>query len=687
MGLSVAIESLGAPATGYQAEPSHLAAQAACDRLGTDLPRSVMDKPTLLSTIESPDQVSGLNPAELRQLAQELRDEILRVVSEVGGHLGASLGVTELTVALHHCFDSPKDKLIWDVGHQAYGHKLLTGRRDQFDTIRQYDGISGFPRRTESPHDAFGVGHASTSISAALGFCKARDLRRERHHVVAVIGDGALSGGIAFEGMNNAGHLGSDLIVVLNDNEMSISPNVGAMSRYLTQITTGTVYTRMEAEIFRLIGKLPAGEKAQSLAGRIKEALKNFMVPGQLFESMGFRYFGPLDGHDIDLLVETFEHVKRMKGPILVHLITRKGKGYSFAEKDAAKYHGVASFDPKEGLKGSTDQSAPPSYTSIFGKSLTEMAKHDRRVVAITAAMPDGTGLSCFEASLPDRFFDVGIAEQHAVTFAAGLACRGMKPVCAIYSTFLQRAYDQVIHDVALQDLNVFFVLDRAGLVGADGATHHGVFDLSYLRAVPGMVIMSPKDENELRRMIATGLLYDAGPIALRFPRGKALGVPLDDPALPLPLGRGEVIQRGSEVLILAIGSMVAKAVEAADLLERKGISSTVVNARFVKPMDNNLFLELSLSHRMVVTLEEGALVGGFGSAVLECFHEHLEVVPQVLRLGIPDHFVEHGAPDLLHKEVGLDEESIAMKILAVLDRDNRRIDLAHHRREGQENR
>ncbi len=639
-----------------------------------------MDHPPILPTIESPDQVSGLTVDELRQLAEEVRAEILRVVSRVGGHLGASLGVAELTVALHHCFDSPRDKIVWDVGHQAYGHKLLTGRREEFPTIRQYGGISGFPRRAESPHDTFGVGHASTSISAALGFCKARDLRRERHHVVAVIGDGALTGGIAYEGLNNAGQLDTDLIVVLNDNEMSISPNVGAMSRYLTQITTGSIYTRMEAEFYRLLGRLPAGEKAQNLAGRIKEALKNFMVPGQLFESMGFRYFGPLDGHDIGLLVETFDHVKRMKGPILIHLITRKGKGYSFAEKDAARYHGVASFDPKEGVKNTADPSSPPSYTSVFGSTLTELAATDRRVVAITAAMPDGTGLNRFAEKHPTRFFDVGIAEQHAVTFAAGLACRGMKPVCAIYSTFLQRAYDQVIHDVALQKLNVFLVLDRAGLVGADGATHHGVFDLSYLRAVPGMVIMSPKDENELRRMVVTGLSYDEGPIALRFPRGKGLGVELEDPPRPLSIGKGEVLQRGEDVLIVAIGSMVSTAREAADRLAEKEISATVVNARFIKPLDEELLLPLAVHHRLVVTVEESALFGGFGSGVLELLHDHLDHPPKVLRLGIPDHFVEHGDPAALRREVGLDPDSILRSIEAVFDREGRRIDLAHLR-------
>ncbi len=635
----------------------------------------------ILPGIESPDQVSGLSPEELRQLADELREEILRVVSEIGGHLGASLGVAELTVALHHAFDSPRDKIVWDVGHQAYGHKLLTGRREQFGSIRQYGGISGFPKRSESEHDTFGVGHASTAISAALGYCKARDLRRERHHVIAVVGDGALTGGIAYEGMNNAGQLDSDLIVVLNDNEMSISRNVGAMSRYLTQLTSGRVYTAMEAEIFKLLGRLPKGTKAQDLAGRVKEALKTLMVPGQLFESLGFRYFGPLDGHDIDLLVTTFEQVKKLKGPTLLHVITCKGKGYSFAEKDAAKYHGVSRFDPKEGVTAPPKSKGAPKYTSVFGNTLVDLARDDRRVVAITAAMPDGTGLKAFAHAYPDRFFDVGIAEQHAVTFAAGLACRQMKPVCAIYSTFLQRAYDQVIHDVALQKLNVFFALDRAGLVGADGPTHHGAFDLSYLRAVPNMVIMSPKDENELQRMIATGLAYDVGPIAVRFPRGAGLGVKLEKNYKPLTIGKGEVLRRGKEVLLIGIGFGVHLASEAAEILQESQISSTVVNARFVKPLDEDLLLELSSTHQLVATIEENTLAGGFGSAVLELFHENLKHPPRVLRFGLPDRFQQHGPPRKLHEQCGLHAPSIADEIRNRLILDERWIDLGHHRR------
>ncbi len=635
----------------------------------------------ILPGIESPDQLSGLSPEELRQLAEELRAEILRVVSGIGGHLGASLGVAELTVALHHTFDSPRDKIVWDVGHQAYGHKLLTGRREQFSSIRQFGGISGFPKRSESEHDTFGVGHASTAISAALGYCKARDLRRERHHVVAVVGDGALTGGIAYEGMNNAGQLDSDLIVVLNDNEMSISRNVGAMSRYLTQITSGRVYTAMEAEVFKLLGKLPAGTKAQDLAGRVKEALKTLMVPGQLFESLGFRYFGPLDGYDIDLLVNTFEQVKKLKGPTLLHVITRKGKGYSFAEEDATKYHGVSRFDPKEGLASSPKSKGAPSYTSVFGRTLVEMARKDRRVVAITAAMPDGTGLMNFASEFPDRFFDVGIAEQHAVTFAAGLACRQMKPVCAIYSTFLQRAYDQLIHDVALQKLNVFFALDRAGLVGADGPTHHGAFDLSYLRAVPNLVIMAPKDENELQRMVATGLAYDAGPIAVRYPRGAGPGVALEKHYKPLEIGKAEVLRKGDEVLLIGIGFGVQLALDTAQLLQEAQLSTTVVNARFVKPLDQDLLLEQASNHRIVVTIEENTLAGGFGSAVLELLHENLKQPPRVFRFGLPDRFQHHGSPQQLHEQCGLSAPAIAQEIRNRLQLDDRWIDLGHHRR------
>ncbi len=637
------------------------------------------DRP-MLDSIESPDQISGLTPEELRQLSDELRDEIITEVSKIGGHLGASLGVIELTVALHHCFDSPKDKLVWDVGHQAYGHKLLTGRRHQLPTIRQHGGIAGFPKRSESDHDTFGVGHASTAISAALGYAVARDLRKERHHVVAVVGDGALTGGIAYEGMNNAGHVDTELIVILNDNDMSISPNVGAISRYLTQITTGHLYNKLEGEVWELLGKLPKGDQARSLAHRVKEGLKSAMVPGQLFEALGFRYFGPIDGHDLNLLVDTLNDVKHLKGPTLIHCITEKGKGYSFAEADPLRYHGVSKFDRTEGMI-SKPSSGPPSYTAVFGSTMQRLARDDKRVVAITAAMPDGTGLVPFSQEFEDRFFDVGIAEQHAITFAGGLACRGLKPVAAIYSTFLQRAYDQVIHDIALQKLNVVFAMDRGGLVGADGPTHHGAFDMAYLRAVPNMVIMAPKDENELQHMMYTSVQYDDGPVALRYPRGNGLGVDMDEEFVALPIGRGEILHEGNQVLMLAVGSGVELARRTAAMLVEHGLDPTVVNARFIKPLDETLILEQSARHDLVCTFEEGTVSGGFGSAVLELLHAKLHSVPACRIFGIPDEFVEHGTPEQLYEDVGFTPEVISESILAALRGSEQTVDLASRRR------
>lgn len=637
-------------------------------------------RPRLLDQIESPDQISGLSREELQQLSDELRSEIISVVSSIGGHLGASLGVVELSVALHHCFDSPRDKIVWDVGHQAYGHKVLTGRRESLPTIRQYEGISGFPKISENPHDMFGVGHASTSISAAMGYAKARDLRKERHHVVAIIGDGALTGGIAYEGLNNAGHADTDLIVILNDNEMSISPNVGAISQYLTRITSGQLYNRVEGEVWEMLGRMPGGTKAQSLAHRIKESLKSLMVPGQLFEALGFRYFGPIDGHDLPLVVDTLSDVKRLKGPTLIHMITQKGKGYSFAEADRLNYHGVTKFDPQEGMVAKTS-SGPPSYTSVFGTMARDLAREDRRVVAITAAMSEGTGLVGFGEEFPDRFFDVGIAEQHAVTFAGGLACRGIRPIVAIYSTFLQRAYDQVIHDIALQKLPVTFALDRAGLVGADGPTHHGCFDLAYLRCVPNLVVMAPKDENELRRMMKTAAGYDDGPIAYRFPRGNGLGVDLDEDPQPIPIGQGEMLQEGTDVLLLALGAAVPIAVEAAARLATAGKSAEVINARFLKPLDEDLLLEACSRHSLVCTLEEGTIRGGFGSAVEELLHERMHQVPRVKVFGIPDRFVDHGSPAELAAEIALTPEAVSTAVLTELEGSARTIDLAERRR------
>jgi len=641
-----------------------------------------MSTPRLLDQIDSPDQISGLSPVELHQLVDELRAEIIGVVSSVGGHLGASLGVVELTVALHHIYDSPRDKIVWDVGHQAYGHKVLTGRRDRFDTIRQWDGLSGFPKRSESSHDTFGVGHSSTAISAALGYAKARDLLKERHGVVAVVGDGAITGGIAFEGLNNVGDTGTDMVVILNDNEMSISPNVGAINRYLTEITSGRLYNRLESQVWDLLGRLPGGSVAQQFAHKAKESLKTFMTPGHLFEALGFRYFGPIDGHDLDLVCETLKDVKRLSGPVLLHVVTEKGKGYSFAEADKLRYHGVSKFDPEKGMqKKAPAPDAAPSYTGIFGSHILDAAREDRRIVAITAGMPDGTGLVPFRESLPERFFDVGIAEQHAVTFAAGLACRGLKPVAAIYSTFLQRAYDQLIHDVALQNLNVIFAIDRGGVVGADGPTHHGVFDLAYLRCVPNMVVMAPRNENELQHMIATALDYDEGPIAYRYPRGNGTGVPMDATPRPLPIGKGVVLEEGENVLLLGLGAGATIAERTAALLRDQGITPTVVDARFLRPLDEELILQQATRHELVCTIEEGTEVGGFGSAVLELFHRSMVHVPTTRIFGLPDRFLDHGTPDEVLEDAGLDAPHIAERIAETWENREVTIDL-HGRRQ-----
>ena len=641
-----------------------------------------MSQRPLLDQIESPDQISGLSRTELRQLSDELRSEIIEVVSGVGGHLGASLGVVELTVALHHVFDSPRDKIVWDVGHQAYGHKVLTGRRDRFGTIRQKDGLSGFPKRGESVHDTFGVGHASTAISAALGYAKARDLRKEKHSVVAVVGDGAMTGGIAFEGLNNVGECATDMIVVLNDNEMSISPNVGAINRYLTEITSGRIYNKLEAQVWDLLGRLPGGTLAQQVAHKAKESLKTFMTPGHLFEALGFRYFGPIDGHDIELVVETLKDVKRLSGPVLLHVVTEKGKGYSFAEADKLRYHGVGKFDPEKGMvKTQPPKDAAPSYTKIFGDQLLAAAQDDRRIVAITAGMPDGTGLVPFREQLPERFFDVGIAEQHAVTFGAGLACRGMKPVVAIYSTFLQRAYDQVIHDVALQKLNVVFALDRGGVVGADGPTHHGVFDLAYLRCVPDLITMAPRDEAEMANMLATALEFDEGPIALRYPRGNGVGVPMPDTPTALPIGKGEVLEEGGEILLIGLGSGATMALDVAARLREEGLQPTVVDARFLKPLDEELLLREGARHELVCTLEEGTRIGGFGSAVLELFHRDLVEVPTTKVFGLPDRFLDHGTPAEVLAEAGLEASAVAASISDIWRRRDKAIDFHGRRR------
>lgn len=628
----------------------------------------------LLDRIESPADLKGLSTQQLLDLCQEIRDFIIDVVSQKGGHLGASLGVVELTIALESLLDPPRDKVVWDTGHQAYVHKVITGRKEALWTIRQYGGISGFLKRDESPHDAFGAGHASTAISAALGMATARDLASEDHQVVAVIGDGAMTGGLAYEALNNAGQSGRRMLVILNDNGMSIAPNVGAISHYLTKITTSRHLKKVRDEAVHLIGKLPAlGEHMEEIARRLEVAVKDALVPGGLFQALGFKYYGPVDGHDLELLLDILPKVLERKEPVLLHVITKKGKGLAPAEAHHESFHGVTPFDKITGQTLAEKKSALPAYTKAFGQAMIEAAEAFPEMVAITAAMPSGTGLGDFKERFPARFFDVGIAEAHGVCFAAGLACKGMKPVVTIYSTFLQRAYDQIVHDVSMQHLPVVFALDRAGLVGADGPTHHGVLDMTYLRCIPGMVVTAPKDGNELRDLLWTGLGYREGPFALRYPRGN---VPEGfDPARPpqvLPIGSWEVLREGKDVAILAVGAMVEVALEARERLERRGVEATVVNCRFVKPMDRRILQRVRKSHPLLVTVEENVLVGGFGDGVLGQL-EKMGLAPEsVIRFGLPDRFVSHGSRDQLLAEVGLAPESLEQRILEALDRHRR---------------
>lgn len=619
-----------------------------------------------LQQIKNPDDMKHLKISELKVLAQEIRKEIVEVVSQNGGHLAPNLGAVELTIALHAVFHTPEDKIVWDVGHQAYVHKLLTGRYEQFSTIRTYGGLSGFPKRSESVHDIFGAGHSSTSISAATGLMKARDLRGEHYNVIAVIGDGAMTGGMAFEALENAGHMNSNLIVVLNDNEMSIDPNVGAMAEYLSRVRSNPSYTKSKEEVEVLLKKIPAiGDRMFQAADKLKDSLKYMLVPGVLFEEFGFKYYGPVNGHDLSALLTVLDNVKNMNCPVLIHVVTRKGKGYEPAEKNPDLFHGVGAFDIATGQV--KQKSTVPSYTAIFGKTLTALGKDDKRIVGITAAMGKGTGINLFQEQFPERTVDVGIAEQHAVTMAAAMALDGLKPVVAIYSTFLQRAYDQILHDVALQKAPVVFCLDRAGIVGDDGPTHHGVYDIAYLRHIPGMVCMAPKDENELRYMLYSALQYDC-PVAIRYPRGAGLGVPIEEALQLLPLGKAEILQRGSGVTLLAYGSMVQVARQVAELLEQEvSVKATIVNARFVKPLDTEIILSCVAAGDLLVTMEEHALAGGFGSAVLELLNEQGANVGQVLRIGIDDEFVPHGKTELLKSLVGLDARSIVDKIKTAL--------------------
>jgi len=613
----------------------------------------------LLSTIEYPHQLRALERRQLRQLARELREFLLQSVSQTGGHLSSNLGTVELTLALHYVYETPNDRLVWDVGHQTYGHKVLTGRREGMKRLRMRHGIAGFPRRDESEYDTFGTAHSSTSISAALGMAVAAARLGVPRKVVAIIGDGAMSAGMAFEALNNAGAMDADLLVILNDNEMSISPAVGALNNYLARLMSGRFYS----------AALRAGRKVLGdLAERAEEHVKGMVTPGTMFEEFGFNYIGPIDGHDLDVLIPTLRNIRAMRGPQFLHVITRKGQGYKLAEADPVLYHGVSTFQPDAGITGAKS-GAKPSYTQIFGDWLCDMARADERLVAITPAMREGSGLVRFAELYPDRYFDVGIAEQHAVTFAAGLACEGMKPVVAIYSTFLQRAYDQLIHDVALQNLPVVFALDRGGIVGADGPTHHGAFDLSYLRAIPHITVMTPSDENECRQMLYTAFALGT-PAAVRYPRGSGPGVPVEAAMSQLPLGKGEIRRRagtqvptGRRVAFLAFGAMLRPCLQAAESLD-----ATVANMRFVKPLDTDLVHELAASHDLLVCVEENVVMGGAGTAVLETLHASRLSAP-VLQIGMPDEFVEHGDPALLLAECGLNADGILERVQGWLAR------------------
>lgn len=623
-----------------------------------------MAEHNLLDTINSPADVKKLSVQQLEQLAQEIRELLINVISRTGGHLAPNLGVVELTLALHKVFTTPQDKLVFDVGHQSYIHKIITGRRKVFPTLRQYGGLSGFPKRSESEHDAFGTGHSSTSISAALGMACARDLQGENYNVVAIIGDGSMTGGMAFEALNNAGTLHKKMIVVLNDNEMSISKNVGAMSEYLYQLRTGETYNKIKNDIEEWLKNKEFGTDVLKAIRRLKGSVKYLMVPTSIFEELGFTYLGPVDGHDLHSLLEVLQAAKKFDGPVMVHVLTKKGKGYKPAEDSPNKFHGTGPFDIATGKKISKPD-APVSYTEVFGKTLTELADADNKIVGITAAMPEGTGLNIFANAHRDRFFDVGIAEQHAVTAAAGMAAAGMKPVTAIYSTFMQRAYDSILHDICMQKLHVTMCLDRAGLVGDDGYTHHGVFDYAYLRSIPNMTIMAPKDENELRHMLKTALNF-AGPISVRYPRGSGVGVDITEPMHELPVGKAEVLREGKDVCFWAIGSMVQSALDAAQLLAEQGIDAGVVNMRFAKPLDEALLLDHAKRYTKIVTLEEGVLAGGVGSAVLETLNKaQLLEECEVRTFGIPDEFVMHGDKKLLFRDLGLDTPTIAKKTAA----------------------
>jgi 1-deoxy-D-xylulose-5-phosphate synthase len=613
----------------------------------------------ILNRINGPADIKRLSISQLERLAVEIRQMIIKTVSENGGHLAPSLGAVELAIAIHYVFDTPSDKVIWDVGHQSYAHKLLTGRRDRFHTLRTYGGISGFPKRTESPYDAFDTGHSSTSISAGLGISTAKGLKNEKAKVIAVIGDGSMTAGLAFEGLNQAGHTEKDLIVILNDNEMSIAPNVGAFSSFLSRKMAGRRFLNLKRDLENFIKSIPGvGENILTLFRKSEDSLITFFTPGMLFEAFKFQYIGPINGHRLDILIDTLKNTITMKGPVLVHVITKKGKGYGPAEKNPTYYHGVGGFEVSTGSPQRKVDEPPPSYTKVFGDTMVDLAAQDKKIFAITAAMPEGTGLNEFSERYPDRFLDVGIAEQHAVTFAAGLATEGFRPVVAIYSTFLQRALDQIIHDVCLPNLPVIFCLDRSGLVGEDGPTHHGHFDITYLRGLPNMTVMAPKDENEIRHMLYTALGHN-GPVSIRYPRGAGIGVPLDKGYQRLAIGEAELLKQGKDLFIIALGSMVKPSMEAAALLEEEGISAGVANCRFVKPLDKRLAEYSGVAGRVLV-VEENIREGGLGGAVLELFSDMGLNNLIIKRAGLPDRFIEHGPMSLLREKHGLDRSGIA---------------------------
>lgn len=630
------------------------------NRIRNESEWSIMD----LFSIQDPSFLKGLSNQELEKLSQEIREFLIEKLSVTGGHIGPNLGVVELTIALHKCFDSPKDKILWDVGHQSYVHKILTGRACQFDTLRQYKGLCGFPKRIESDHDVWETGHSSTSLSAAMGMAIARDLKKEKSFVIPVIGDGALTGGMALEALNHIGHEKKNMIVVLNDNEMSIAPNVGALHNVLGRLRTAGKYQWAKDELELLLKKIPAvGGKLAATAERIKDSLKYLLVSGVFFEELGFTYLGPIDGHNYEALFENIAYAKKTEGPVLLHVITKKGKGYEPAENDTiGTWHGTGAYKIETGDFIKPVQ-APPAWSKLVSETVRTIARKDKRVVAITPAMPVGSKLEGFASEFPDRMYDVGIAEQHAATVAAGLATQNMKPFLAIYSTFLQRAYDQVVHDICRQNLNVFIGIDRAGLVGADGETHQGVFDIAFLRHVPNLVLMMPKDENEGQHMVNTAIKYDDGPIAMRFPRGNGLGVPLDDELKEIPIGTWEVLKEGKDGAILTFGTTIPMALKAAEILEKQGISIRVVNARFIKPLDKQMLLDILGANMPILTIEEAVLQGGFGSAVLEFASDHGFHHVQIERMGIPDQFIEHGSVKELLNEIGLTTEAVVGKL------------------------